>query len=58
MVGNESGNEFDAEQVANTVALDPQIGWEQHKFLVVWTLMYLLSNQQDWVDMMRRGRWA
>jgi len=53
-VGNESGNEFDPDLVENTVTIDPQIGWEQHKFLVVWTLIYLLSNQQqDWVDMMR-----
>jgi hypothetical protein len=54
VVGNESGNDFDPERVSNTVAIDPQIGWEQQKFLVVWTLLYLLSNQQqDWVDMMR-----
>ena len=53
-VGNEDGDDLDPVRVRDTVALDPQIGWEQHKFLVVWTLLYLLSNQQqEWVDMMR-----
>jgi hypothetical protein len=33
--------------------LDAQIGWEQHKFLIAWTLLYLPENgQQWWLDMM------
>lgn len=38
------------------VALDPQVGWEQQKFLIAWTLMYLPENQQRWwLDQM--GMW-
>lgn len=33
--------------------VDPQVGWEQQKFLIAWTLMYLPENQQRWwLDMM------
>ena len=33
------------------VAVDPQVGWEQQKFLVAWTLMYITENQRDfWMD--------
>ncbi|MDP6943699.1 MAG: hypothetical protein QF464_06075 [Myxococcota bacterium] len=40
---------------ANTVAvLDPQIGWEQQKFLIAWTMLYLPENQQQgWIDSLR-----
>lgn len=38
------------------LAIDPQVGWEQQKFLVAWTLMYLPENdQRTWLDMM--GMW-
>lgn len=30
------------------MAIDPEIGWEQQKFLIAWTLMYLPENQQRW----------
>jgi len=34
--------------------LDPQVGWEQQKFLIAWTLLYLPENeQQHWLDQMR-----
>jgi hypothetical protein len=37
----------------NTVAIDPQIGWEQQKFLIAWTMQYLPENQmQTWLDML------
>ena len=37
----------------NTVALEPQVGWEQQKFLIAWTLMYLPENaQQTWLNQM------
>jgi len=39
---------------AQVTTLDPQIGWEQQKFLIAWTMMYLPENQQQkWIDMMR-----
>ncbi|MCB9588564.1 MAG: zinc-dependent metalloprotease [Polyangiaceae bacterium] len=38
-------------------ALDPQIGWEQQKFLIAWTLIYLPENQKTrWLDQM--GIWS
>ncbi|MFT3707583.1 MAG: hypothetical protein QM817_07920 [Archangium sp.] len=41
---------------ANTVTIDPQVGWEQQKFLIAMTLMYLPENaQQRWLDQM--GVW-
>jgi len=36
------------------IPVDPQMGWEQQKFLVAWTMMYLPENQQQrWINMMR-----
>lgn len=33
--------------------IDPQVGWEQQKFLIAWTLMYLPENQQQtWLNQM------
>jgi uncharacterized protein DUF4953 len=41
---------------AGTRVLDPQVGWEQMKFLIAWTLVYLPENQKTtWMDMM--GIW-
>ena len=35
-------------------ALDPQVGWEQQKFLIAWTLLYLPENEkQQWLNMLR-----
>lgn len=31
-----------------TVAVDPEVGWEQQKFLIAWTLQYLPENNQQW----------
>ena len=51
-MGDEEGEGFEAIDISN--ALDPQVGWEQQKFLIAWTLLYLPSNQrQEWIDMMR-----
>ena len=37
----------------NVTVLDPQVGWEQQKFLIAWTLMYIPENEkQTWLDMM------
>ena len=39
-----------------TVVIDPQVGWEQQKFLIAWTLLYLPENQQQqWLNQM--GLW-
>ena len=35
---------------ANTVAVDPQIGWEVQKFLIAWTVAYIQANEQDQLD--------
>ncbi len=38
---------------STSVAIDPQVGWEQQKFLIAWTLMYLPENQQQtWLNQM------
>ncbi len=45
---------YNAEAPANVVAIDPQVGWEQQKFLIAWTFIYLPENQQQWwIDMLR-----
>lgn len=50
------GNPLNPQAPANTIAVDPQIAWEQQKFLIAWTLVYLPENQkQTWLDMM--GIW-
>ncbi len=39
---------------ANMIPIDPQIGWEQQKFLIAWTMLYLPENQlQHWMDSLR-----
>jgi hypothetical protein len=39
---------------ANVVVLDPQVGWEEQKFFIAWTLLYLPENeQQEWLDQLR-----
>ncbi len=45
---------FNANAPANTAILDPQVSWEQQKFLIAWTLIYLPENQQQWwLDQLR-----
>jgi hypothetical protein len=42
---------------ANMVAVDPQVGWEVQKFLIMWTISYIKANQKtDWTDMLRIWR--
>ena len=44
----------DTGKKANSLPIDPQIGWEQQKFLIAMTLQYLPENQRvDWLNMMR-----
>ncbi|MBE2254191.1 MAG: hypothetical protein IAE78_31975, partial [Myxococcus sp.] len=41
---------------ADTAVVDPQVGWEQQKFLIAYTLTYLPENQQQqWLNQM--GLW-
>jgi hypothetical protein len=48
-----NGAPFSPLNPANVVPVDPQVGWEQQKFLIAWTLMYLPENQkQNWINMM------
>ncbi len=43
-----------AEEYDYTVSVDPQIGWEQQKFLIAWTMLYLPENQKHkWMNLMR-----
>ncbi len=36
-----------------TAVIDPQVGWEQQKFLIAWTLLYLPENEKmHWLDLM------
>jgi hypothetical protein len=45
---------LDPQAPANSVAIDPQIGWETQKFMIAWTLAYIPANQKStYVDMMR-----
>jgi hypothetical protein len=38
----------------NTAVLDPEVGWEQQKFLIAWTMLYLPENQKmNWLDLLR-----
>jgi hypothetical protein len=48
----EDGNPFNA-NAPQTMAIDGQVGWEQQKFLIAWTLMYLPENaKQEWLNML------
>ena len=50
--GNPS--EFGSAAPAKVIPLDSEVGWEQQKFLIAYTMIYIPENQkQDWVDMMK-----
>ncbi len=39
---------------ADSIAVDPEIGWEVQKYIIAWTYLYLPENQNTyWFDMMR-----
>jgi len=45
---------FAADAPEHVAVIDPQVGWEQQKFLIAWTLLYLPENQQqEWIDLLR-----
>lgn len=46
-----SGSAFNPRSPDGVVPIDPQVGFEQHKFLIAQTLMYLPEdNQQEWLN--------
>ncbi len=48
-----SGASYKPTAVANTAVVDPLVGWEQQKFAIVWTYVYLPENQKRfWLDRM------
>lgn len=52
--GFEDDSRLQAVEYDDTVPIDPQVGWEQQKFLIAWTLLYLPENeQQRWIDQLR-----
>ena len=51
--GSPTSEPFKPDAPENVTVLDPQVGWEQQKFLIAWTLVYLPENQkQNWLDML------
>jgi len=47
----EDDAQFGGAQAPNTAVIDPQVGWEQQKFLIAMTLLYLPENQkQTWIN--------
>ncbi|MBI5486835.1 MAG: hypothetical protein HY905_05855 [Deltaproteobacteria bacterium] len=45
---------FDPRAPEHVAVLDPQVGWEQQKFLIAWTMLYLMENEEThWLDQMR-----
>jgi hypothetical protein len=45
---------YKADAPEYTAIINPQIGWEQQKFLIAWTMLYLPENQmQSWINMLR-----
>ncbi|EYF05225.1 hypothetical protein [Chondromyces apiculatus] len=48
-----SSDPWNPQAPANTAILDPQVGWEQQKFLIAMTLGYLPENQKrTWLNQM------
>lgn len=51
--GTPNSQPFSPQAPANTAIIDPLIGWEQQKFLIAWTYIYLPENQKRfWLDRM------
>jgi hypothetical protein len=45
---------FNPQTPANSVPVDPQIGWEVQKFIIVWTIAHIKANEKTtYTDMMR-----
>jgi hypothetical protein len=51
---NPQSGAFNPRAPANVAVLDPQVGWEQQKFLIAFTMMYLPENEEQyWLDLLR-----
>ena len=52
--GKDTGIEFPDSLPGDVAPLDPQLGWEEQKFYIAWSLLYLPENeQQTWIDQFR-----
>lgn len=52
----ENAQSCSATPPAESMVIDPQVGWEQQKFLIAYTLLYLPENQQQtWINQL--GIW-
>jgi hypothetical protein len=54
--GEENGakNPLNPQMPMKAAVLDPQVSWEQQKFLIAWTMQYLPENsKQFWLNQMR-----
>ncbi|MDI7268829.1 MAG: hypothetical protein QME96_12630, partial [Myxococcota bacterium] len=52
--GTPTSEPFHPRAPAHTAVLDPQVGWEQQKFLIAWTMLYLPENERTgWLDLLR-----
>ena len=45
---NDTPFEGETIDMNNLMPIDPQVGWEQQKFLIAWTMQYLPENAQQW----------
>ncbi len=45
---------YGATAPAATNAMESQVGWDQQKFLINWTMLYLMENErQQWINQLR-----
>ncbi len=52
--GQDNTTPYGALSPKDVAAIDPQIGYEQQKFFIAWTMLYLMENQgQSWLDQLR-----
>ncbi len=52
--GSKVDTAFAAQKVPEALPVQAQIGFEQQKFLIAWTMLYLFENQKhDWIDKLR-----
>jgi hypothetical protein len=52
--GTPTSDPFHPRAPEYTAVLDPQVGWEQQKFVIAWTMLFLPENERStWLDMMR-----
>jgi hypothetical protein len=52
--GDPSGGALNPLAPQYTAVVDPEVGWEQQKFLIAWTMLYLPENEKlKWLDMLR-----